>query len=72
MINAYVPKGVGGKKLKEKHTVQMPAFLNSLRNSGSLSSAASFSYFNSSAIFADRALSATSAVKKTERGKRKT
>src|SRR5712671_6063247 len=37
---------------EKKHTVQIPAFLNSLREFGSSSIAASFSYANSSAIFA--------------------
>jgi hypothetical protein len=64
MINAYVPEGKKKKRVQRKHTVQMPALLNSLRNSGSLSTAASFSYVNSSAIFADREPSATSLVKK--------
>jgi len=45
---------------KKGHTVQIPAFLSSLTDSGSPSTAASFSYANSSAIFEDTAPSAMS------------
>lgn len=47
----------------------MPALLNSLRKSGSLSSAASFSYVNSSAIFADREPSAIESLVLRKTGK---
>jgi hypothetical protein len=66
-VNANSPK----EEKRKKHTVQIPEFLKSLRKSGSLSIAASFSYANSSAIFADRAPSATeSLVRRKGRKKR--
>ena len=60
-----------GKKKKEGRTVQIPEALNSLTDSGSPSTAPSFSYANSSAIFEDTTPSAVSRQIQSRQKKKK-